>query len=154
MWSFYDPLTGDFSGRTFSGSERLLEANTPKGLKPLPGRYDRLSQRVDKTGAVVDYQPPAPDADHEWRENAFQGRPRWVKKLDVVQREAMDAAARERLEEIDLAMVRPLAQLILDPQHAVARAALNELETEAAVLRADVVPTADEIERATRLREP
>lgn len=60
-WSFYDPETGLFDGRRFSGSQRMLEANTPAGRCARAGAFDHLSQRIDlDTDEVTDYQPPAP----------------------------------------------------------------------------------------------
>lgn len=60
-WSFYDPTTGFFDGRKFSGPQRMLEANTPAGRCARVGAFDHLSQRIDlDTDKVVDYKPPAP----------------------------------------------------------------------------------------------
>lgn len=58
--SFYDPETGLFAGRWFSGPGNKVERNTPQGMAAIEGRYDPKSQRVDiETGEVVPYEPPA-----------------------------------------------------------------------------------------------
>lgn len=108
-WTFYDLATGEIRSRTFAGNETLLAANTPDGCGAIEGIYDRLSQRVDlATTAAVDYQPPAPDDDHEWRENAVNDRPRWVKKREVVEREHKAEAARRAITEVE-AIAQPRA---------------------------------------------
>lgn len=69
-WSFADQDTGLFTGRSFSGPESSLPANTPPGTIAVPGMHDPGSARLDlETGEVVDWQPPKP-ADTElatWR---------------------------------------------------------------------------------------
>lgn len=65
--SVYSTETGLFTGVIIAVHDDLLDANTPSGHAALIGRYDNLSQRVDiASGEVIDYQPPAPSADHEW----------------------------------------------------------------------------------------
>lgn len=78
-WSFFDPATGLFDGRRFSGPDRMLHANQPPGMAALKGAYDHLSQRVDlATGKVVDYKPPAPP-DTEFETFAWDASiKRWV----------------------------------------------------------------------------
>ncbi|HZR03385.1 MAG TPA: hypothetical protein VFA81_09465 [Burkholderiales bacterium] len=46
-WSFFDSSTGHFVGRTFSGLDQHLQANTPAGCAAAEGLHDHLSQRVD-----------------------------------------------------------------------------------------------------------
>lgn len=146
MYSFANAGTGLFSGKRFRGPAKLLGMNTPAGHIAVEGEHDPRTRRLDvdalkAAGAnpnvvsfVVDYERPAAEieAEHSARR---------------------DEDARRRLGEIDLARVRPLAQLAKDPQHPTALAALDELEAEAAEIRADVVPTAAERARATRLQQ-
>lgn len=80
-WGFYYLDSGLFLGRSFSGPEELLAANTPDGCGALLGVFDRLSQRVDVTAvppSVIEYQPPAPadDALNAWVWDAAAKR--WV----------------------------------------------------------------------------
>jgi hypothetical protein len=134
-WSFYDELTGAISKRTYQGPERYLDRNTPTGHVAIAGEYDWLSQRVDvATGEVVAYRPPQPDAEHEWNATIR----RWVKRPDIVARDNRDAAAREKLREIDLARIRPLAELAMNPLDAAALARLTSLEAQAVEAREDL----------------
>jgi hypothetical protein len=134
MYSFYDETTGDFSGRVFSGSARLVALNTPTGYVAISGRFDRLSQRVDtKTGEVVDYQPPKPDDDHEWNTE----RRRWVKKPDVLVAERRGAAARKRIAELEASQLRALREHALGDATAVDR--LRAIDDEIKTLRADLL---------------
>lgn len=63
---FFDPATGIFTGRGWSGpSRRAAAAVVPPGLAAIDvtniSGFDWRSMRVDvATGYVVDYQPPAP----------------------------------------------------------------------------------------------
>ena len=55
----------------------MLEQITADGRGVVEGHHDHLSERVDLvTGAVVDYQPPQPDADHEWHAASRRWRKR------------------------------------------------------------------------------
>lgn len=79
---FFDPTTGVFTPRGWSGpSRRAADVVVPAGLAALdvtniPG-FDWQAMRVDLTnGKVVDYQPPAPP-DSEWETFAWDGK-RWI----------------------------------------------------------------------------
>lgn len=67
MWHFYDLATGLFSGAAFQGDNDELQAQLAhhgNGVGAYEGDVDPLSQRMDTgTGALIDYQPPAPAAD-------------------------------------------------------------------------------------------
>lgn len=60
-FSFYRLDTGFFTGASFSGPPEFVAVNTPAECSALLGEFDHLSQRVDlASGAVIDWQPPAP----------------------------------------------------------------------------------------------
>lgn len=105
-WSFYDPQSGNFFGRTFSSTdEAALDINTPKGLAAIEGEHDHLSRRVDiATGLVVDHQPPAPNADYEWDDASK----RWKLNAEVAAREERSATARARIAHVE-SIVQPRA---------------------------------------------
>lgn len=122
--------------RVLGVPEHALERNVPEGFGYVEGVFDPLSQRVDvRTGDVVDYQPPQPDNDHEWRENVVNGRPRWVKKPEVVAVERRAAAAQLEIERLELAQHRPLRELTLDPQNEAAKRRVQEIEDAIAAKR-------------------
>jgi hypothetical protein len=143
--------TGLFK-RVIGVPEHALERNVPEGFGYVDGALDPLSQRVDVAAMllaapgdhsapsdfVVDYQPPKPDDDHEWRENAVNGRPRWVKKPEVVARERRAAAAQRDIERLELAQHRPLRELTLDPQNATAKQRMQEIEDAIAAKRLEL----------------
>jgi hypothetical protein len=61
-WSFYDPATGIFTGRSFSGPERALARNTPAGAAVYPGYVDLATKRLDlATGELVAHRLPQVD---------------------------------------------------------------------------------------------
>jgi hypothetical protein len=82
-YHLYDAATGLFVGQTFHTNDTdpvaaaaFAKANTPEGHAVYEGHVtDHSVQKVDiATGALIDYQPPAPSADHEWNPAAK----RWV----------------------------------------------------------------------------
>lgn len=152
-WSFYDPSTGRFVKRTWSGPLTDLDANTPSGCAVIDGKYDDLSQRVDlKTGEVVDYQPPQPSSEHEWQENVANGRPRWVLNAEAIDAKIKDAAARDALKALDEKRVRALSELYENPDalmddgsrvDAYLRSLNEQAATERASLATDTLPASD-----------
>ena len=121
-WSFYDPGTGLFSGRRCCCSRKLLSLNTPAGYAAVEGAYDPKSERVDiETGAVVAYQRPASEVDAE-------------------QRAARAQHARQRIEELERAQLRPVRELLIDPTNTAAKRRLQDIESEIAAKRADLSP--------------
>lgn len=117
-WSFYRVETGEFTGRHFIGSERALASNTPLGCGAIAGRFDRLTQRV-QDGRVVE-------------------RVRSQKEVDAATQEARHQAALREIEAIERQTVRPLRELLIDPQNSEARRRLAEAEAQIAALRADL----------------
>jgi hypothetical protein len=80
---FYAAADGLWTGVTFDGPEDDVAANAPANSVPMPAcRFPHAMQLVD--GQLVEYQPPQPDADHEW--NASDRR--WRKTAAAVQRYA------------------------------------------------------------------
>jgi hypothetical protein len=116
-WQFYDRETGLFAGRSFTGPDRALAANTPRGFAAIEGRYDRHSQRVDvASGVVVAYERPAAE-------------------IEAEQKTAREQQARHRIAELELAQHRPMRELVIDPSNAEAKRRLQEIEGEIAGLR-------------------
>jgi hypothetical protein len=135
-YSIYEVTTGLFTGRQVGCSMQTIAANTPEGCAALEGEYDSLSQRVDlTTGAVVDYQPPQPDDDHEWNAE----RRRWVKKADVVAREARERRTRALVDAIETGSARAIREaLLLVLPEGPEKARLQKIDDEIAALRGDV----------------
>jgi len=139
VWSFCDSQSGMLSRRTFSGPDDSIAANTPPGLQAIEGEHDHLSRRVDlATGEVIDWQPPAPSTDHEW--NATSRR--WELSADAIERAEKLQRAQARINHLELAQLRPLRELVRDPQNAAALARMDEIEAEIAGLRADLTAPA------------
>ena len=133
--SFYDAATGQILGATFTGPDHAIELNTPAGCLAIEGEHDHLSRRVDlETGEVVDWQPPAPDEDHEWNPE----RKRWLKRPEVVAAEQADQSARAQIAAAELAQLRPLRELLLNPNDAQARTRLQQLEETIAAARPQI----------------
>lgn len=138
-FSFYDPATGLFIGRTFACDEadpvrrqKALEAHTPAGSKAIEGRHDHLSRRVNlETRAVEDYQPPQPSADHEWNPDAK----RWQLRADVAERQARRAAALAEIARLEASQARPIREAALGMAGAIER--VRAIDARIAELRED-----------------
>lgn len=133
-WSFYDPASGMFVGRTFSGHPSMLKANTPAGLLAIEGAHDHLSQRVDlETGEVVDYQPPSPGPDYEWFNR------RWILSAAAAAREATRRETLSEIAELERRQPRVIREVMLgvDPE---ATARLAKIESDIVALRAKLTP--------------
>lgn len=129
-WSFYDPATGELTGRTFSGPESLLEVNTPNGHAAVEGCHDRLARRVDlATGDVVPWQPPQPTADHEWHAELE----RWVLNAAAVKR----LGTLDRIVELERSQHRAMREAVLGS--ATARDRLLEIDQAIAALRSQLL---------------
>jgi hypothetical protein len=113
-WSFYNPETGEIFKRTFSGSTKLLELNTPAGMVAIEGAFDHRTQRIDvDTKKAVDYQPG----------------------IDAARAETSEQQAQARVAILEAAQSRPLRELAIDPSNATAKQRLAEIDGEIASLR-------------------
>lgn len=135
--------TGLFTGRTYGGLPKALEANTPPGCGAIEGRWSQDCHRVDlDSGAIVDYRPPPPDDLHIWD----YARRRYVLKPEERQRRRLHRAAVARIRELELRQARPLRELTIDPDNREARRRVNDIDQEIEAMRADVMeelPDAD-----------
>lgn len=128
-WSFYNLETGLFHSGTFTTGARAparamrdVNANTPEGFAAIEGRYDRLTQRVDvDTGQVIAYErPPSEIADE--------------------QQTADEQRARRGIEALEVAQLRPLRELAIDPDNATAKQRLVDIDAEIVALRPPLAP--------------
>lgn len=132
-WSFYDPATGRLVGRTFSGPVEHLQANTPAGLAAVPGEHNHETHRVTlATGEVERWREARPSDDHEW--DSASGS--WV-----VSRAAQKRAALERIHALELQQLRPMRELLADPESAIARERVRRIDDEISILRAVLART-------------
>lgn len=116
-WHFYRQADGLLTGRTVTlddSDDALLQANTPAGCAAVADVADWQAQRVDlKTGALVDWQPPAPpdDAMRTWSWNDEARR--WVAEptLAALKRERL-ARVQAAIEAQEAAQARPVRELL------------------------------------------
>lgn len=122
----FDAVTGQIRSH-FSGAERQLHLNVPEDCDAIEGDADPLSQRVEPvTRTLIDWQPPQPSADHEWKPE----QRRWVKNQRVLDRELIRLDAQARVDELERKMLRPMRELRQDPNDTIAAAKLDELTAE------------------------
>lgn len=112
-WSFADRVTGQFSGRGFTGREDHLQLNTPEGHVAVLGEHDPVRFRFDGT-QVVPFDDPRGGE----------------------QKKARTRASHERaLQAVDGLSQRALRELAINPNDQQARQRLVELEARAEQLR-------------------
>ena len=126
-------FTGGQVGLPAAASEanrrHVLDSATPEGHATIEGRFDRFSQRIDiSTGQVVDYQPPAPDADYEWN-----GK-RWQPSAAAIAREAARRADLQRIAELEGSQHAVMRALLLGDESA--KPKLQAIHDELAALSA------------------
>lgn len=97
--SFYDPLTGEISAYQITASDpATVVVNTPEGYMPIVGHHDHRNKRVDiRTGEVIDWQPPAPSAEHEW----LSDKKTWVPNATAQAREDARFTATVRISYLE-----------------------------------------------------
>lgn len=129
--SFYHKDTGLFKASRFSTSDpALIPLNTPANYIAIEGHFDHLSQRVNlATGAVEDYQPPQPDANHEWNKIAK----RWQLNAATARAKEQMAEALQAIANLEASQPRAVREILLGRQAALLR--LREIDEEIAELR-------------------
>jgi len=139
QWHFFEKESGLFHEKVVvltvpkATEQATARANAPDGHVPIAGVYDSLSQRVDiETGAVVDYQPPAPSADHEW--NATSKR--WQLTAAVQAKARARQTALAQIAVLEASGVRAARELALNQAGALDR--LQAIDAAIAKLRADL----------------
>jgi hypothetical protein len=133
-WHFYDPATGLFTGhRLAATSDSIVEKSTPSGQAAFQfdGQLDWRSTKI-VDGKLVDYQPPAPSADHEWNAETK----RWQLIAAASERQARRANAHSRIASLEASQPRILREHALGIAAAAER--LLAIEKEISSLRADL----------------
>lgn len=133
------------SAESFAG----IAGNEDDNIGLIEGVRDWQSERVDlETGQIIDYQPPAPDDDHEWLHDDEQGNRirRWVLKPEAAERNARQAAAQTRIAELAQKTERAVREHILgivptDDDRAAGALTLQEIQDEIAAQRAIINAT-------------
>jgi hypothetical protein len=153
-YSFYHRESGAIHPKVFSTDDATqLRANTPADHLPIEGHHDPLSKRVDVTvppelvddinrygcavgkrfvHKIIDYQPPAPSADHEWNAETK----RWQLSAAVQAKAQARAAAAARIAELEASQHGVVRDLLLGG--AAARPRLQAIADEIERLNADL----------------
>ena len=138
-WSFYNLTTGHFTGRQFSCSahdKKTLRLNTPKGSGAIVGDHDHLSRKVNlTTGNVVNYRPPKPDINHEWNRVAK----RWILNEKVREQRHREKQAQASIEKLERQQLRPIRELMLNPDDADVKQRLADIDSKIQLLRKQVI---------------
>lgn len=167
-WSFYFADTGLFSTVRIRGDESFALVNIPDGCLPIPGCYDRLSQRVDvsveppdpwPSGSemdspapseepwyppVIDYQPPQPK-DDEWKTWTWNDKiNRWVSSpTDAALKAIEKEKIQKDIERIEAGQLRSTREALLaiatnKPIPEEVKTKIAEIDSQVAKLRDDL----------------
>jgi hypothetical protein len=133
-YSLYEASSGMFTGRRLHcDDDGLLAARLPAGTLALEGSFDHMSQRVDlSTGAVVEYHPLAPSADHEWNAAAKS----WQLRAAIREDKSRRAVVFSRIHALEASQGRAVREAALGNTAALQR--LKEIDAEIAQLRAEL----------------
>lgn len=114
----FDRATGLWTGVELDLPEHAMAPLDP-AVVALPAVEFPWVMRLDaETGALVDYQPPAPSPDHDW--NAQERR--WAVRPAVLQKQSAQRAARDEIARLEL------SQLRLQREERIGRGGLNPSE--------------------------
>lgn len=120
----------------YDGPESQLANSVPAGCDAIDGTYDGLSQRYDAAkGQIVDYQPPAPDADHEWIHDDPQTGARvrrWVLKPEVAEQRARLVVAKAQIADLEAKQQRAMREAFLNPDDTNARQRVSDIDEQIA----------------------
>jgi len=150
---YYHKETGLLSERTLvvnsPTAERDAAANAPPDHAPLEGDFHHQRHRVDiATGAVIDYQPPAPSEHHEWHESSRQ----CLLKPEAAEMRAAHFRAMGELQQLDAKALRAMTDHIMGDKAAAAR--LSQIETQKNELRPKVITNKDALALLSGERAP
>jgi hypothetical protein len=133
MVSFFNKGTGLFNGsHMICSDDAAVALNTPPDHIAIDGHHDHLSKCVDvfcgapeivdavnqygiPTGGkltlhkVIEYQPPAPSADHEWNAETK----RWQLSAAVMARQQGRTDALAAIAVLEAQCIRPMRELAL-----------------------------------------
>lgn len=99
----------------------------------LEGVSDALSQRVEE-GYLVDYQPPRPDDNHYWDTQ----EKRWFVNPIFAAKRARETEILQMIKGIDERLIRPLVEIQVNPDDAVAIKIRDTLVAEKNTLRSEL----------------
>jgi len=137
-WHFYHKETGMVHPKVIHSDMadaeialKFAQRNAPEYHLPIAGKIiDQLSQKVDVvTCAIVDYQPPAPSADHEWNEAVK----RWNLNPMVAARDLARTSAAAQIRDLESKAIRALIEQALG--HEGAKERLEALHKQITELR-------------------
>lgn len=142
QFSFYDPKSGLFTGEYYATTdENAVKLNVTDVRPAAAGRHDHLSKKFDlDKKSVVDYQPPAPSADHVWDDKTK----RWVLSADAAARAKAKSTAGAAIAQLEASQHRVVRELTLNlagarafgpGEHDAATARLKAIDDEIAKLR-------------------
>lgn len=133
-FTFYDEASGEWSGLevrcTDFGTAKL---NAPPGAVTVATPLHPHAKRWTD-GALVEYQPPQPSADHEWDDAGKQ----WCLSAAALEHANRRHFALQRITELERQQARAIREHLLGEADALAR--LYAIDDEIAALRKDLSP--------------
>ncbi len=124
-------LAKDHPHAAFDG----CRCETPEACEASRKRHKDLRARLASlqggAAIVVDYQPPAPSADHEWDADIK----RWQLSAAVQERQGRRQSALQSIAALEARQLRSMRELLRDPTDIAARARLDSIEEQIAALR-------------------
>jgi hypothetical protein len=133
-YSFFHKETGALHPCKFStDDDSQLANNVPPDHIAIDGHHDHMRKRVNvETKEVIDYQPPAPSAEHVWDEatKTWNLNPAAMAKIE------RRRTAYARIAILEASSMRPLREHALGLPGADQK--LKDIDAEIAALRSDL----------------
>lgn len=133
-FTFYDATSGEWLGIEVSCADfDTAKLNAPPGaIAVAMPPHPHAKRWID--GALVEFQPPQPSADHEW-DGADK---RWRLTAAALERLNRRHFAMQRITELERQQARAIRECLLGEADAIAR--LAAIDDEIAALRKDLSP--------------
>jgi hypothetical protein len=103
---YFDAATGLWLGVSIDAPEDVVELNRPAGAMVVAEALQYPHAKRLVAGSLVDYQPPAPDADHEWLDDVK----RWRIKPDALARKNAREDAKTQIEALERQQARAIRE--------------------------------------------
>lgn len=133
-YSFFQKNTGALHPCKFStDDDSQLANNIPPEHGAIDGHHDHMRKRVNvETGEVIDYQPPAPSAEHVWDEASKT----WNLNAGAMAKIERRRTAYARIAVLESSTLRSLREHALGYDGAEQK--LKDIDAEIAALRSDL----------------
>ena len=143
--AIYDETTGEWTGKTYTGSESDVALNIPAGAVAMP-RAAKPHLKKLKDGKLIDHRPDPPgrSEDHQWNTDNEE----WELTVAAQKIKIDDEVARATIDSLERQQARALRELALDSKNKAAVDSLKAIDDSIIESRKKLLPTTPPAEGA------